>query len=117
MRKRVIIADEIQLDGEILKVESKTARVLGSLVGRALAEPTGAVVGWFVGASGERSEIELVPRRDVVEITKNQSGRYQVVVGDARGPAPQKRVPGSAKGLLTVPDDFDAPIEDFRDYR
>jgi prevent-host-death family protein len=27
-----------------------------------------------------------------------------------------ERVPGSAKGLFTVPDDFDAPIEDFRDY-
>lgn len=26
------------------------------------------------------------------------------------------RVPGSAKGKLVVPDDFDAPLEDFRDY-
>jgi prevent-host-death family protein len=26
------------------------------------------------------------------------------------------RQPGSAKGLFTVPDDFDAPLEDFRDY-
>lgn len=26
------------------------------------------------------------------------------------------RVPGSAKGLFVVPDDFDAPLEDFRDY-
>ncbi|HYH79181.1 MAG TPA: type II toxin-antitoxin system prevent-host-death family antitoxin [Longimicrobium sp.] len=26
------------------------------------------------------------------------------------------RVPGSAKGMFTVPDDFDAPLEDFRDY-
>ncbi|HET7232940.1 MAG TPA: type II toxin-antitoxin system Phd/YefM family antitoxin [Longimicrobium sp.] len=26
------------------------------------------------------------------------------------------RVPGSAKGLFTVPDDFDAPLDDFRDY-
>jgi prevent-host-death family protein len=30
--------------------------------------------------------------------------------------APADRVPGSAKGLFAVPDDFDAPIEDFRDY-
>lgn len=30
--------------------------------------------------------------------------------------APSDRVPGSAKGLFTVPDDFDAPIEDFREY-
>ena len=26
------------------------------------------------------------------------------------------RVPGSAKGLFTVPEDFDAPLEDFREY-
>jgi prevent-host-death family protein len=26
-----------------------------------------------------------------------------------------ERIPGSAKGLFTVPDDFDAPLEDFRD--
>lgn len=26
------------------------------------------------------------------------------------------RQPGSARGLFTVPDDFDAPLEDFRDY-
>jgi prevent-host-death family protein len=25
------------------------------------------------------------------------------------------RVPGSAKGVFTVPDDFDAPLEDFRE--
>lgn len=117
MRKRVIIADEIQLDGEFLKVESNTARVLGSWVGRALAGPAGAVVGWFVGATGEQEEIELVPKRDILEITKSRSGRYKVVVGDDRGPAPRMRTPGSAKGLLTVPDDFDAPIADFRDYQ
>lgn len=29
---------------------------------------------------------------------------------------PADRVPGSAKGLFTVPDDFDAPLEDFREY-
>lgn len=26
------------------------------------------------------------------------------------------RKAGSARGLFTVPDDFDAPLEDFRDY-
>ncbi len=29
---------------------------------------------------------------------------------------PRERQPGSAKGLFVVPDDFDAPLEDFRDY-
>jgi prevent-host-death family protein len=33
------------------------------------------------------------------------------------GHAPQPdRVPGSAKGLFRVPDDFDAPLDDFREY-
>lgn len=26
------------------------------------------------------------------------------------------RVPGSAQGLFTVPEDFDAPVEDFGEY-
>jgi prevent-host-death family protein len=29
---------------------------------------------------------------------------------------PANRVPGSAKGLFTVPDDFDAPLEDFHEH-
>lgn len=31
-------------------------------------------------------------------------------------PARRDRVPGSARGLFRVPDDFDAPLEDFREY-
>ena len=37
----------------------------------------------------------------------------------AEGTPPEKRktpVPGLAKGMLTVPDDFDAPLDDFKDY-
>ena len=26
------------------------------------------------------------------------------------------RIPGSARGLFRVPDDFDAPLDDFREY-
>jgi prevent-host-death family protein len=29
---------------------------------------------------------------------------------------PPDRAPGSARGLFTVPDDFDEPLEDFREY-
>lgn len=29
---------------------------------------------------------------------------------------PPDRVPGSAKGRFTVPDDFDAPLKDFQEY-
>ena len=33
-------------------------------------------------------------------------------------PAPERRgrVPGSARGLITVPDDFDDPLDDFAEY-
>jgi prevent-host-death family protein len=27
-----------------------------------------------------------------------------------------ERIPGSAKGMFIVPDDFDAPLDDFREY-
>ena len=32
------------------------------------------------------------------------------------GGASADRAPGSARGLFTVPDDFDAPLDDFREY-
>ncbi|BAZ30862.1 hypothetical protein NIES4074_33290 [Cylindrospermum sp. NIES-4074] len=31
-------------------------------------------------------------------------------------PVKRRRQPGSAKGLITISDDFDAPLEDFQDY-
>jgi prevent-host-death family protein len=31
-------------------------------------------------------------------------------------PVKRRRQPGSAKGLITISDDFDEPLEDFRDY-
>jgi prevent-host-death family protein len=31
-------------------------------------------------------------------------------------PVKRRRKPGSAKGLITISDDFDAPLEDFKDY-
>jgi prevent-host-death family protein len=31
-------------------------------------------------------------------------------------PVKRPRQPGSAKGLITISDDFDAPLEDFQDY-
>lgn len=34
------------------------------------------------------------------------------------GPTEKRKapVPGLAKGMLTVPDDFDAPLDDFKEY-
>ncbi|HEX8832304.1 MAG TPA: type II toxin-antitoxin system prevent-host-death family antitoxin [Longimicrobium sp.] len=48
-----------------------------------------------------------------VVITRNGEPVARLV--PPSGPLPD-RVPGSAKGLFTVPDDFDEPLEDFRDY-
>jgi prevent-host-death family protein len=48
-----------------------------------------------------------------VLITRNGEPVARLI--SAVGMAPD-RVPGSAKGLFTVPDDFDAPIEDFHEY-
>jgi|688.fasta_scaffold159470_2 mRNA-degrading endonuclease RelE of RelBE toxin-antitoxin system len=28
----------------------------------------------------------------------------------------KKRIAGLAKGMITIPDDFDEPLEDFKDY-
>lgn len=37
--------------------------------------------------------------------------------GSASGAArPEPRKPGSAKGLIHISDDFDAPLEEFREY-
>lgn len=31
-------------------------------------------------------------------------------------PPKKKRTAGSAKGMITIPPDFDEPLEDFKDY-
>ncbi|MCC5607940.1 type II toxin-antitoxin system Phd/YefM family antitoxin [Nostoc sp. CHAB 5834] len=31
-------------------------------------------------------------------------------------PVKHRRQPGSAKGLITISDDFDAPLEEFKEY-
>lgn len=49
-----------------------------------------------------------------VLITRNGQPIARLVAVTAM--ATSDRVPGSARGLFTVPDDFDEPLEDFRDY-
>jgi prevent-host-death family protein len=51
------------------------------------------------------------------EIVITRDGRPLArLVAAAGGSSRGDRVPGSAKGLFRVPDDFDAPIDDFREY-
>ncbi len=57
--------------------------------------------------------IEQVESGIDVLITRN--GQPVARLTRASGTAPD-RVLGTAKGLFTVPEDFDAPLEDFREY-
>ena len=57
--------------------------------------------------------IQDVARGSEVVITRDGQAVARLVPPAKASP---DRVPGSAKGLFVVPDDFDAPLEDFRDY-
>jgi len=59
--------------------------------------------------------IEEVDAGSEVVITRNGHPVARLIPAEETG-TPPDRVPGSAKGMFTVPDDFDAPLEDFRDY-
>lgn len=73
-----------------------------------------------------KSAVELAQAKDQLAqlIDEVKSGIEVVITRDGHPvarlvpalEAPSDRVPGSAKGLFTVPDDFDAPLEDFREY-
>jgi prevent-host-death family protein len=49
------------------------------------------------------------------EVVIERSNRPAVRLTPVAARKPQPRF-GSAHGLLTVPDDFDAPLDEFRDY-
>ena len=50
-----------------------------------------------------------------IEILITRDGRPVARLVPA-GEAEPDRVPGTARGLFTVPGDFDAPLEDFEEY-
>jgi prevent-host-death family protein len=66
-----------------------------------------------VRAQLERLIQEVESGAEVLITHNGQPVARLVAPGEA---TPPDRVPGSAKGLFTVPDDFDAPLDDFRDY-
>ncbi|MDE2721886.1 MAG: DUF2281 domain-containing protein [Gemmatimonadota bacterium] len=57
---------------------------------------------------------------DVIITERNQPVvKFVAVEQDATAPAvptKRRRRPGSAKGLVHISDDFDEPLEDFREY-
>jgi prevent-host-death family protein len=61
--------------------------------------------------------IESVARGEQVVITRNQVPVAELVpVFSASGKSKIKPGFGGAKGLISMSDDFDAPITDFKDY-
>jgi antitoxin (DNA-binding transcriptional repressor) of toxin-antitoxin stability system len=49
------------------------------------------------------------------EIVITENGQPLVKMSHAAMPKPRPQF-GSARGLLTIPDDFDEPLEDFKEY-
>jgi prevent-host-death family protein len=56
--------------------------------------------------------VEQVARGEEVVITRDSRPLVRLVPIQTR----KERRFGSAKGLIEIADDFDAPLEDFRDY-
>ncbi|MBA3872437.1 MAG: DUF2281 domain-containing protein [Anaerolineae bacterium] len=57
--------------------------------------------------------IQAVQKGEVVFILTDEDKTFQLVRVDA---LKKRRKAGSAKGLIEMADDFDAPLEDFKDY-
>jgi prevent-host-death family protein len=57
--------------------------------------------------------IEAALRGEEIVIAKDDR---PVVKLTPVSPAKRRRQPGSAKGLVTISEDFDEPLEDFKDY-
>lgn len=58
--------------------------------------------------------IEEAMKGSEVVITRNHQPLVRLV--EARPTPRRQRRPGSCRGLITIADDFDEPLEDFRDY-
>lgn len=58
--------------------------------------------------------IRKVAAGDEVLITRNGEPVARIV--SAAATPSGNRVPGNAKGLFTVPEDFDAPLDDLKHY-
>ncbi len=57
--------------------------------------------------------LDDVIRGEDVTITENGQPLVKMLHAATTRPHPQF---GSAKGLITIPDDFDEPLEDFKEY-
>jgi prevent-host-death family protein len=57
--------------------------------------------------------IEEAANGEEIIITKNDRPVAKIV---SISQATSKRKPGSAKGMITISEDFDEPLEDFKEY-
>jgi antitoxin (DNA-binding transcriptional repressor) of toxin-antitoxin stability system len=57
--------------------------------------------------------IDAALQGETVSIAKDEGRAVQLV---PVGPPKRRRQFGSAKGLIVMSEDFDAPLEDFREY-
>lgn len=65
-------------------------------------------------ASVQFAEIfEDVAHGDEVRIRRDDGKIFKIVLVQAQTPVPKF---GSARGLIEIADDFDEPLEDFREY-
>jgi antitoxin (DNA-binding transcriptional repressor) of toxin-antitoxin stability system len=71
-----------------------------------LAQPEGT--GLYIGSDGRQYY------RGIGQIRDEQKG--VVYYPNAYPPTKEPRRPGSAAGLIEIADDFDAPLEEFREY-
>ena len=63
------------------------------------------------------SLIQKVMKGEEVLITHNKKPVAKLISSLAKNTAPKKPIKaGSAKGLITISDNFDEPLEDFKDY-
>ena len=59
---------------------------------------------------------EAARNHEEIILTRNNIAIAKLVPLDIKSPV-KPRQPGSAKGLVTIADDFDAPLDDFEEYQ
>lgn len=90
MSKREIKADKVSIEGDFIKVETKSTRgsgaIAGGIIGTLLGGPgAGSVLGGLLGAAaGQDGGTKLIPKERVAEITQD-SGGIKVIVDEDRG--------------------------------
>jgi antitoxin (DNA-binding transcriptional repressor) of toxin-antitoxin stability system len=104
--------------------------LMSSLTANGIEQSDHVMLYWGEVAGRESAMANITIELDQAEVQLGKliqavcGGTEVVITRDGQAVArlvpPQQaltdRVPGSAKGLFVVPDDFDAPLEDFSEY-